>query len=99
MNRALAIIEQANSHILEYLSRIPSFGTLPEQRPEQSGYGHLEKLVDETNRAYKRMHGGSVGEVPAISFVHVVYVEKKSRNMLKTPLNRAFGSLPFFDTS
>ena len=99
MKGGRAIIEQTNLHISEFLSSIPSFGFLPEQRPGESGKGHLEKLVDETNGAYKRMHGGSVAEVPAILFVDAVYVVEKSRNIVKTPLNSIFEALPFFDTS
>ncbi len=99
MKWARAFIEQTNLYVSEFLSAIASFGSLPEQRPGESGYGHLRKLVDESNGAYKRMHGGSVGQVPAILFVHVTYVAKKCRNELKSPLNFILAALPFFDTS
>jgi len=99
MGWAQAFIEQSNLYVSEFLSAIPSFGSLPEQRPGESGYGNLRKLVDESNAAYERIHGGGVGQVPAIVFVHAVYVAKKCRNKLKSPLNFVLEALPFFDTS
>lgn len=99
MEWAQAFIEQTNLYVSEFLSTIPSFGSLAEQRPGESGYGYLGKLVDESNGAYKRINGGSVGQVPAIVFVHVIYVAKKCRNKLKSPLNFSLAALPFFDTS
>ena len=87
LKQAQAFIEQTNLYVSEFLSAIPSFGSLPEQRPGESGYGNLGKLVDESDAAYERIYGGSVGQVPAVMFVHAVYVAIKCRNKLKSPLN------------
>lgn len=99
LEQAQAFIAQSNLYISEFLSAIPSFGSLPEQRPGESGYGNLGKLVDESDAAYERIYGGSVGQVPAVMFVHAVYVAIKCRNKLKSPLNFVLDALPFFDTS
>jgi len=99
LKQAQAFIEQTNLYISEFLSAIPSFGSLAEQRPGRSGYRYLGKLVDESNAAFKRIYGGGVGQVPAVVFVHAVYVAEKCRNKLKSPLNSVLEALPFFDTS
>ena len=100
------IIDETNLELTRVLSGLPGFGRLPEQKPGVGRYKRLSFTVGETESAVTRMHGAGSVKVPAIGYVHVVYMFHRARNPVKTSpnsskteLNHVLSSLAFNDTS
>ena len=93
------MIQKTNLSLSELLATFSGYAQVPELKAGESGYAHLNLLVEEAKRAAVRM-GVSVFEPTAAEcYVHAVYVFEKCRNPLKTALNCVFHTLLFFDTS
>ena len=100
------IIEETNLALTQVLSELPGFARLPEQKPGMGRHERLVSTVEEIDGAVTRMHGAGREKVPAIGYVHVVYMYRRARNPVKisagsskTPSNHVLSSLAFDDTS
>ncbi len=103
--RGRQIMEETNLELTQVLSGLPGFARLPEQKPGVGAQGRLASTVDEIDDALGRMHGAGRVQMPAIGYVHVVYMFCRARNPVrispnssKIPLNRVLSSLAFDDT-
>ncbi|NVM57197.1 MAG: hypothetical protein HWN51_03645, partial [Desulfobacterales bacterium] len=104
--RGREVIEKTNLELTQVLSGLPSFARLPEQKPGMGRYECLTATVKQIDGAVRRMDGADNQQVPAIGYVHVVYMFHRARNPVKilvnstkTPLSRVICSLAFDDTS
>jgi hypothetical protein len=100
------IMEETNRELTQVLSGLASFTRLPEQKPGAGRHERLAATVDEIESAITRMHGAGRVEVPAIGYVHVVYMFHRARNPVKVsenftnkPLGHVLSNLAFTDTS
>jgi len=100
------IIEKTNLALTQVLSGLPSFARLPEQKPGVGRHEFLAATVRQIEGAVRRMDGADRQQVPAIGYVHVVYMFHRARNPVKTsgnssktPLSHVLSSLAFNDTS
>jgi hypothetical protein len=100
------IIDETNLRLTQALSGLPGFGRLPEQKPGGGTHKRLASTVEEIESAATLMHGADRIKLPAIGYVHVVYMFHRARkpikisgNSSKTTLNRVLSSLAFDDTS
>ena len=82
------------------LASIPSYATVAEAGMGTTALEYLQLLVEEANKASRRMGRGAVETTAGwIWYVHAVYRCEKSRGELAVPLNSVFWALQFLDTS
>ena len=100
------IIDETNLELTQVLSGLPGFGHLPEQKPGVGRHESLAATVIQIEGAATRMDGADRRQVPAIGYVHVVYMFHRARkpvkisaNSSKSKLNRVLSKLAFDDTS
>jgi len=106
IRRGRQIMEETNLELVQVLSGVPGFGRLAEQKPGVKTHKRLAAAVEEIESTVTRMHGTNRQPVPAIGYVHVVYMFHRARNPIKisgnsskTPLNHVLSTLAFHDTS
>lgn len=85
------MIGGTNLGLMEFLSTLPGYATVPELKAGEHVYSHLMVLVEQAGLVAVRS--------TEVIYVHGVYVFEKSRSRPKTTLNRVFHALLFFDTS
>lgn len=93
------MIGGANLALMEFLSTLPGYATVPELKPGEHVYCRLKFLVAQVWLVAVRMGGVVDRSTLEVIYVHRVYVFEKSRNRPNTTLNRVYHALLFFDTS
>jgi len=104
--RGRQIMEETNRELTQILSRLPSFALLAEPKPGVGRHESLVATVRQIEGAVRRMDGADCQQVPAIGYVHVVYMFYRARNPVKVfenfttkPLGHVLSNLAFHDTS
>ena len=99
------IIDKTNLELTQILSRLPSFAHLAESKPGVGRHESLAATVGQIEGAVRRMHGADRQQVPAIEYVHVVYMFHRARNpvvsenLTTKSLGYILSNLVFNDTS